>query len=38
VQVDGDGNFDSLASMGFSVLHSFEEVTSDAATWSMRPI
>ncbi|WEW59048.1 glycoside hydrolase family 3 protein [Emydomyces testavorans] len=33
--VDGDGNFDSLTTMGFSVLHSFEEVTCDAATWNM---
>ncbi|PGH18729.1 hypothetical protein AJ80_04382 [Polytolypa hystricis UAMH7299] len=35
--VDGDGNFDSLTGMGFSVLHSFEEVTCDAATWNMTP-
>lgn len=34
-QVDGDGNFDCLASMGFSMLHSFEEVNCDAATWTM---
>ncbi|KAJ6145225.1 hypothetical protein N7470_009120 [Penicillium chermesinum] len=33
--VDGDGNFDCLSSMGFSMLHSFEEVNSDAATWTM---
>ncbi|EEP76790.1 conserved hypothetical protein [Uncinocarpus reesii 1704] len=33
--VDGDGNFDSLSAMGFSVLHSFDEVTCDAATWNM---
>lgn len=31
-QVDGDGNFDSLSAMGFSVLHSFEEVSCDADT------
>ncbi|KAL2012758.1 hypothetical protein VTN00DRAFT_283 [Thermoascus crustaceus] len=35
--VDGDGNFDSLSGMGFNVLHSFEEVTCDAATWTMMP-
>lgn len=34
-QVDADGNYDSLSSMGFSVLHSFEEVTCDASTWNM---
>ncbi|KAK2734167.1 hypothetical protein FQN55_002908 [Onygenales sp. PD_40] len=33
--VDGDGNFDSLSAMGFSVLHSFDEVTCDAATWNL---
>lgn len=33
--VDGDGNFDCLSSMGFTMLHSFEEVNCDAATWSM---
>ncbi|KAJ5600132.1 hypothetical protein N7450_001199 [Penicillium hetheringtonii] len=33
--VDGDGNFDCLSSMGFSMLHSFEEINCDAATWSM---
>ncbi|OXV09803.1 hypothetical protein Egran_02434 [Elaphomyces granulatus] len=33
--VDGDGNVDSLCGMGFSVLHSFEEVTCDAATWNI---
>lgn len=37
VQVDGDGNFDSLSAMGFNVLHSFEEVTCDAATWKLMP-
>ncbi|KAI9838177.1 MAG: hypothetical protein M1837_002606 [Sclerophora amabilis] len=35
--IDGDGNFDSLSTMGFGVLHSFEEVTCDAATWTMVP-
>ncbi|KAI9756119.1 MAG: hypothetical protein M4579_004006 [Chaenotheca gracillima] len=35
--IDGDGNFDSLSAMGFGVLHSFEEVTCDAATWAMAP-
>lgn len=35
IQVDGDGNFDCLSSMGFSMLHSFEEVNCDAATWTM---
>ncbi|KAL1988618.1 hypothetical protein VTN96DRAFT_9013 [Rasamsonia emersonii] len=35
--VDGDGNFDSLSAMGFGVLHSFEEVTCDAATWKLIP-
>ncbi|OAX83731.1 hypothetical protein ACJ72_01911 [Emergomyces africanus] len=33
--VDADGNYDSLSSMGFSLLHSFEEVTCDASTWNM---
>ncbi|KAF5863405.1 hypothetical protein ETB97_010163 [Aspergillus alliaceus] len=34
--VDGDSNFDSLSGiMGFSTLHSFEEVNCDAATWTM---
>ncbi|OKL61908.1 hypothetical protein UA08_02622 [Talaromyces atroroseus] len=33
--VDGDGNFDSLTAMGFTVLHTFEEVTCDAATWKL---
>lgn len=32
-QVDGDGHFDSLSAMGFDVLHSYEEVTCDAASW-----
>lgn len=35
-QMDGDGNFDGFSAMGFSVLHTFEEVSVDAATWSMR--
>lgn len=34
-KVDGDGNFDCLSSMGFSMLHNFEEVNCDAATWTM---
>ncbi|KAJ5779065.1 Glycoside hydrolase superfamily [Penicillium paradoxum] len=33
--VDGDGNFDHLSTMGFTMLHSFEEVNCDAATWTM---
>ncbi|PGG99929.1 hypothetical protein AJ79_08366 [Helicocarpus griseus UAMH5409] len=33
--VDGEGNFDSFASMGFTVLHLFEEVTCDTSTWNM---
>lgn len=36
-QIDGDGNVDSLATLGFSVLHCFDEVTCDAATWTMVP-
>ncbi|EFR05167.1 beta-N-acetylglucosaminidase/beta-glucosidase [Nannizzia gypsea CBS 118893] len=32
--VDGDGNSDGLTTMGFSVLHSFEELTCDAAAWA----
>jgi beta-N-acetylhexosaminidase len=35
LQVDGDGNFDCLSSMGFTMLHSFEEVNCDAATWTI---
>ncbi|KAK4991188.1 hypothetical protein LTR50_001946 [Elasticomyces elasticus] len=35
--IDGDGNFDGLSAMGFSVLHNFEEVSCDAATWTMVP-
>lgn len=30
--IDGDSHFDSLSAMGFSVLHSFEEVSCDADT------
>ncbi|KAJ5554483.1 hypothetical protein N7513_004442 [Penicillium frequentans] len=33
--VDGDGNFDCISSLGFSMLHSFEEVNCDAGTWTM---
>ncbi|KOS45527.1 hypothetical protein ACN38_g3536 [Penicillium nordicum] len=33
--VDGDSNFDNLSTMGFTMLHSFEEVNCDAATWTM---
>lgn len=36
-QMDGDGNFDGLSAMGFNVLHSFEEISCDAATWTMVP-
>lgn len=36
-QVDGDSNFDFLSAMGFSMLHSFEEINCDAATWTMMP-
>ncbi|KAI9823053.1 MAG: hypothetical protein M1832_002707 [Thelocarpon impressellum] len=35
--VDGDGNFDSLSAMGFTVLHSFEDVSCDAASWTAVP-
>nr|POF13149.1 beta-hexosaminidase [Quercus suber] len=35
--MDGDGNFDGLSAMGFDLLHSFEEVSCDAATWTMMP-
>ncbi|KAK8199843.1 glycoside hydrolase superfamily [Phyllosticta capitalensis] len=35
--IDGDGNIDGLSSMGFDVLHNFEEVSCDAATWTMVP-
>jgi len=32
--MDGDGNFDGLSAMGFTTLHTFEEVSCDAATWT----
>ncbi|KKY18144.1 putative beta-n-acetylglucosaminidase [Phaeomoniella chlamydospora] len=35
--VDGDAHFDSLVSIGFTILHSFEEVSCDASTWNMLP-
>ncbi|TKA76470.1 hypothetical protein B0A49_02234 [Cryomyces minteri] len=35
--MDGDGNFDGLSAMGFGLLHNFEEVSCDAATWTMVP-
>jgi beta-N-acetylhexosaminidase len=35
--MDGDGNFDGFSAMGFGVLHNFEEVSCDAATWTMIP-
>jgi beta-N-acetylhexosaminidase len=35
--MDGDGNFDGFSSMGFEALHNFEEVSCDAATWTMIP-
>lgn len=37
LQVDADSNFDWLTELGFSTLHSFEEVNCDAATWTMVP-
>lgn len=36
-QVDADSNFDWLTELGFSTLHSYEEVNCDAATWTMVP-
>lgn len=36
LQIDGDGNFDSLTVMGFKVMHSFDEVSCDADT--LRPL
>lgn len=33
--VDGDGSTGSLTRMGFELLHSFEESSCDAATWTM---
>lgn len=35
--MDGDGNLDGLKTMGFEVLHDFEEVSCDASTWQMVP-
>lgn len=35
--MDGDGNFDGFSAMGFGVLHNYEEVSCDAATWTMIP-
>ncbi|KAI7336368.1 glycoside hydrolase [Hortaea werneckii] len=35
--MDGDGNFDGFSAMGFDVAHAFEEVSCDAATWTMVP-
>lgn len=35
--MDGDGSFDGFSAMGFDVLHNFEEVSCDAATWTMIP-
>ncbi|KAH7139431.1 glycoside hydrolase superfamily [Dendryphion nanum] len=35
--MDGDGDFDGFSSMGFEVMHNFEEVSCDAATWTMIP-
>lgn len=36
--MDGDGNFDGLSAMGFNVLHTFEEVSCDAETWTVSTI
>lgn len=33
--VDGDGNMDSLSAMGFNVLHSFDEISCDANTFTL---
>lgn len=33
--VDGDGNMDSLSAMGFTVLHSFDEISCDASTFTL---
>jgi beta-N-acetylhexosaminidase len=33
VQVDGDGNFDGLSTMGFDVLHTFDECSADSVQW-----
>ena len=35
--MDGDGTTGSLSAMGFEPLHSFEDVSCDAATWTMVP-
>jgi beta-N-acetylhexosaminidase len=35
--VDADGTSECLSAIGFSVLHNFEEVTCDVATWTMMP-
>ncbi|CBF84813.1 hypothetical protein AN1416.2 [Aspergillus nidulans FGSC A4] len=35
--VDVDSNFDWLTEIGFTTLHSYEEVNCDAATWTMVP-
>ncbi|QIW94748.1 hypothetical protein AMS68_000266 [Peltaster fructicola] len=35
--MDGDGNVDGLSAMGFSVLHNYEEISCDAATWTTVP-
>lgn len=35
--MDLDGNFDGFSAMGFEVLHNFDEVSCDAATWTMMP-
>jgi beta-N-acetylhexosaminidase len=37
MKMDGDGNFDGFSSMGFDVMHNFEEVSCDAATWTTIP-
>jgi hypothetical protein len=36
-QWDGDGDFDSPSAMGFTILHGFEEVSCDAASFNMVP-
>jgi beta-N-acetylhexosaminidase len=36
MQMDGDGNFDGLTAMGFDVLHRFDEIICDAATFTMQ--
>ncbi|KAF9894197.1 hypothetical protein FE257_007699 [Aspergillus nanangensis] len=33
--VDGDSNYDCLSGIGFTTLHSFEEVNCDATSWTM---